>query len=201
MNPKSKEIQSENYLSCLKDYGAQQEINIILINAEENAFLKSKIEEIIEKRPNCEKSQISVSNACKAAAYSFSLENIKSIKLNLHRINTKEIKDFSLLKVFFESLKKSENYIIININFSYEELTLNNDIFHFFYHLNLHKIKLAEIKLFFEFKADSRKSNEMHLTDKSQQILCFQEFVDNKYFSKNFFEANLFYFCSILQCE
>lgn len=184
MNPTSKETQIENTIRSYKDFSTRKESNIIFFNDEENNFLKKKFQEIIEKRPNCEKTEICFSNACRAAAYSFPLENQKTAKINLQQINTKEIKDFSLLKLFFDSLKKSENIIIIKINFTFDELALNNDIFHFFTHLNSNKIKLIEIKLFFAFPPDIRKSIEMQLDDKKQQIFFFQEFLDKNYFSK-----------------
>lgn len=183
MNPMSKQIQNENTPNPPKDYSALNEINFIILNDEKNLFLKSKLEKIIEKGQACEKAEDCISSACKITAYSFPLENQKNAKVKLSLVNTKEIKDFSLLKSFFDSLKKSENFIIININFTYDELALNNDIFHFFNHLNSNKIKLAETKLFFAFPPETKKSIEQQLADKKQQIFFFQDFLDSKYFS------------------
>lgn len=185
MNLVSNEIHTKNESTPdpLKTFSSLHEINIITLNDEENLFLLNKFEKIIEKKGKFEKVENSVSNACRFSSYSFQLENLNKVKINFTLVNTKEIKDFSQLKLFFESIKKSENIIIININFTFDELELNNDIFHFFNHLNAHKIKLVETKLFFAFPPETRKSIEMQLLDKKQQITFFQEFLDNKYFS------------------
>jgi len=193
MNPIGKESQNQKTSISNMNDSAQQEMNIIILNDDQQLFLKNNFDKLIEKKQLCQKAENYLFSECKTFSYTFTQENQMILKININQINTKEIKDFSLLENFFESLANSENIILIKINFTFDEVTLNNDIFHFLYHLNSHKVKLAEIKLFFDFPHGLRKTIEMQLADKKQQINFFQKHLDSKYFSK-YLIFNFFYF-------